>query len=171
MTRYLLAIDPGTNETGLAYFRDKTLMSTKTLSVEALGISKKDPREKRLALAGILFNIFSQFPHNSSIICEEPLLQGRANTPMQRLLGMIEALAVNYNLNFIHPKTVKKLMGCGAMDKQEVAIEAGNLLTTDAEQDILAEAIFKEAWNETDAVAIGLAFMKQDNTNKENTNE
>ena len=158
MTRHshtLLAIDPGTNKTGLAWFNKETLVGTLTMDASL----NRVPLERRKQLAMDL-TCFLNLKSFQLVICEEPMLLGKSNTPMQRYLGMIELL-IKDSLKFIHPKTVKKLMGCGSLDKQEVALAAGGLLTTSAEQDILAEAIHREAWDETDAIAIGLAFIKQ----------
>lgn len=148
----LLAIDPGSNRCGLAWFEDGQLIKTITVTTEATS-----PLLRRLDISTKLkLVIFSDNP--DKITSEEPLLLGPNNNGMQRLLGMIEQTTAGL-VNFIHPMTVKKFMGHGGKDKLEVALAAGRLVKTDREQDIIADAIHREAWDETDAAAIGLTYL------------
>ena len=54
-------------------------------------------------------------------------------------------------------------MGHGGMDKLAMAIAAGELLTTDKEQEVLADALSREAMDETDAICIGLLHISKNN--------
>lgn len=150
----LLAIDPASHKTGIAIFNNGSLLRTETLETDA-----KTPLARRLQMAELINSIL-KFTEPDLIISEEPMLQGRNNNGMARLLGYIEYLTRG-NVVFIHPSTVKKAMGHGGKDKLEIALAAGRLVKTEKEQDLIADLIAKEAWDETDAVAIALTHMEK----------
>jgi len=151
MSDYITSIDPGSNNCGLAYFSPNgTLLWTKTLTT-----NKKSPFNRRLDIAYQLDAALERM----TTVCEEPLLLGRNNNGMQRLLGMLEFL--DPKIHFIHPMTVKKTMGSGTLDKLEVALAAGERLKTEEEKELMADIIAREAWDESDAVAIGLTYLEQ----------
>lgn len=143
----LVAIDPGSNKCGLAFFINGLLVATKTLLTD-----KKTPIERRLDIADKL-SVFMETV--DSVASEEPFLQGQNNNGMQRLLGCIELLT-NGKVSMVHPMTLKKFTGSGSSDKLEMALAVGEKFNTEAEQEILADAINREAWDETDAIAVGL---------------
>jgi Holliday junction resolvasome RuvABC endonuclease subunit len=145
----LTAIDPGSNKCGLAFFKDGKLVSTKTLETKA-----KTPIARRLEVAAKL-----QYEDLSSAVSEEPLLMGRNNNYMQRLLGMIELLTLG-EVKWVHPMSVKSFCGSGKSDKLDVALAAGEMLESEEEKEKLAQIIEREAWDESDAVAVGLYFIK-----------
>lgn len=162
----LLAIDPGSNKVGIALFKNKKLVATQTLH----GNQDFDSQRKRVKLAYDTFlwleEVFSKYEidpnlqNSYEVVCEEPLLQGKSNTPMQRFLGALEELYQG-RLNYLHPMTIKARMGRGTLDKMEVAVAAGERLTTENEKELVADAIYREAFDETDAVAIGLVHMEK----------
>jgi Holliday junction resolvasome RuvABC endonuclease subunit len=154
MTNDILAIDPASNKTGIAIFSDGELQFTSTFVATA-----DTPLKRRIQTAVYLNQLFDQY---GLTVCEEPLLLGRNNNGMQRLLGMIEL--GDPNVVFIHPMTIKKAMGSGTLDKLSVAIAAGEKLQTEKEKEIIADAVNREAWDETDAVAIGLTYLCQTST-------
>lgn len=145
----LLAIDPGSNKLGLAWFNNGKLVSTETLTTSA-----STPTARRLEVGEKLAN----YVHSSEIASEEPFLLGRNNNGMQRLLGYIEWLTRG-KVSFYHPMVVKKFTGSGTSDKLEMALAVGEMLETEAEKEILADAINREAYDETDAVCIGLTHL------------
>lgn len=146
----LLAIDPASKKCGCAYFKDGILTNTRTLQSTA-----DTPLERRLEIAERLgFEIIEA----DVVVCEEPFLMGRNNNYMQRLLGVVEFLTAG-NVHFIHPQSVKKYYQAG-QEKLAVALAAGELLETDDEKEILADAIRREDFDSTDAVAIGLMHIK-----------
>lgn len=149
----LLAIDPGSNKCGIAFYENGILKNLETFISIA-----KTPLERRLVIATLLFNAVKS---SDAVICEEPFLQGRANTGMQRLLGMIEFMA-GRTIQMIHPMTVKKLIAPGFKEKIDVALAAGKLLKTAKEKELLASAISREAFDETDAAAIGLTYLMKE---------
>lgn len=154
MTR-LLAIDPGSNKCGLAYFEDGSLCHILTLT------SKEDtPLHRRLDMA---WQLEEAIKTADIVVSEEPLLLGRNNNGMQRLLGYIEFLAYESQtiLHFKHPMTIKKAMESGSSDKLDIALAAGRFVKTDKEQDLIADAISREAFDETDAVCVGLTYLKE----------
>lgn len=142
----LLAIDPGSNLTGLAFFIDNKLVATKTLTTD-----KATPLERRLDIADKL-SVFIETVDN--VASEEPFLLGQNNNAMQRLLGYIEILT-NGKVKLIHPMRLKAYTGSGSNDKLEMALAIGEKLSED-EQEILAEAVSREAFDESDAVCVGL---------------
>lgn len=150
----LLAIDPGSNKLGLAFFIESKLVATKTLTTD-----KETPLTRRLDIADKL-SVFVETVDNTA--SEEPLLLGRNNNFMQRLLGYIELLTKG-KVKMIHPMRLKKFMGSGSSDKLEMALAAGQMLRTEEEQEILANAIVREAWDETDSVCVGLWALNGDN--------
>jgi Holliday junction resolvasome RuvABC endonuclease subunit len=150
----LLAIDPASNKCGIALFEDGKLIRTETL------ISKEPtPIERRLDIARLVENTIKHYGPSVSV-SEEPLILGRNNNNMQRLLGYLEMITRG-TVHFIHPMTIKKHMGHGSKDKLEVALAAGEKLQTEFEKEILAQVIDREAWDESDAIAIGLTHMER----------
>jgi hypothetical protein len=96
------------------------------------------------------------------VISEEPFLRGTANINMQRMLGVFEWLTGG-RARFINPSAVKRWMGGGKLEKQEVA-KATLAHLSEPEKKIVEELILESRWNETDAVAVALAwFLKQQN--------
>lgn len=150
----LLAIDPASNKCGIAWFKDGVLQGSKTL------IGSGDTAVKRrvsifmqledLKIGGSMFEVTS----------EEPWIMGKNGMMMHRLLGMIEAFAFG-NVTFIHPSTLKKELGHGSKDKLEVALAAGELLQYEEELELLADAIAEERFDETDAIAIGVVYLRK----------
>lgn len=147
----LLAVDPGSNKMGLAFFIDNKLVATKTLTTD-----KQTPLERRLDIADKL-GVFIQTV--DIVISEEPLLLGRNNNGMQRMLGYIEFITGGL-VKFVHPMTLKAFIESGSSDKLEMALAAGEKLHSEEEKEILAKAITNEAFDETDAVCVGLWALK-----------
>jgi hypothetical protein len=148
----LLAIDVASHKCGLAYFESGILKQTKTVETKS-----KTPLGRRLEIANYLKPELSQV---DVAISEEPFLQGRNNTGMQRLLGSLEFITFG-TINFVHPLTVKEFCGSGKFDKLEVALAAGEMLQTEEEKEIMARAIDAEDWDSTDAIAIGLYYLRR----------
>ena len=146
MSSSLLAIDPGSNKLGLAFFIESKLVATKTLTTD-----KASPLERRLDIADKL-SVFIDTV--DTVASEEPFLQGQNNNGMQRLLGVIEVLTSG-KVSFVHPMTLKAFTQSGSFDKLDMALAVGDKLS-EAEQEILADAINREAWDETDAICVGL---------------
>jgi Holliday junction resolvasome RuvABC endonuclease subunit len=149
----ILAIDPASNKCGIARFNNGVLIETRTLISNA-----KTPLFRRLDIA---FQLAPFIVDADAVVSEEPFLKGKNNNGMQRLLGMIEKVT-NGHVYFYHPLTVKKSLGSGSLDKLEVALASGEKLQFQHEQEILAEAIRREAFDETDAVAIGLTHFAKE---------
>lgn len=151
----LLAIDPGSNKCGLAIFEDGNLKETLTLTS-----NETTPLHRRLDMAWQLEECLKTV---DIVVSEEPLLLGRNNNGMQRLLGYIEFLTYESQviLHFRHPMTIKKAMESGSSDKLDIALAAGRFVKTDKEQDLIADAISREAFDETDAVCVGLTYFKE----------
>lgn len=148
----ILAIDPGSNKCGLAHFENDLLITTETIE------SKEDtPLHRRLDIA---WKIEEAIKTADIVICEEPFLQGRNNNGMQRLLGYIEFLAYENQIavHFIHPMSVKKAMGTGKLDKEEVKHAIVKFLN-DTECLINGEVLLSNRYDETDAIAIGLTYL------------
>ncbi len=157
----LLAIDPGSHKIGVALFEDNKLIWAKTV---ATGLKDRYQRTRDI-LTKLMTTLETADPFvdvnrdNYDIVCEEPTMQGKANISMQRVLGGLEFL-MTPTMSYIHPMTLKANLGSGTLDKLEIALAAGELLTTDREKDILAELIAKEEFDATDAVAIGVNHLR-----------
>lgn len=145
----LVAIDPGSNRCGLAFFTDGVLIDTQTLIT-----SQSLPLTRRLHIADQLSD---HLKNAAAVASEEPLLMGRNNNFMQRLLGMIEFMYPR--VAFFHPMTLKKYFGSGKLDKLELALAVGERLKTEREKEIIADIIAREAFDESDAVAVGLIYL------------
>lgn len=148
----LLAIDPASNKTGLAFFIDEVLVATKTITSDG-----STPLARRLSMASKIEPFIETV---DKISTEEPHLMGVNANGMNRLLGYIEFMTKG-KITMVHPMTLKKFTGSGSSDKLEMALAIGQMLKTDQEQEILANAIIREAWDETDAVAVGLWALQQ----------
>ena len=151
MTETLLAIDPGSNSMGVALFEAGRLVAATSLKSD-----KISPLERRLDMAHKIKDVVDI---SHKFTSEEPLLLGRNNNGMQRLLGYIE-LITEGKVEMIHPMTLKKIMGSGSSDKLDMALAAGDMLT-DTEQEIMAKLIANEDFDATDAVCVGLAYLKK----------
>jgi Holliday junction resolvasome RuvABC endonuclease subunit len=115
----LLAIDPASNKCGVAIFENERLKKTLTL------ISKANtPLSRRL---DIIYQLVPFIATADIIVSEEPMLLGRNNNGMQRLLGMIEKISEG-QVVFYHPMTIKASLKSGSADKLEVGLAAGELL-------------------------------------------
>ena len=147
----LVAIDPGSNKLGLAFFINGLLVATKTLLTD-----KQTPLERRLDITDKL-SVF--IDAGCAVASEEPLLLGRNNNGMQRLLGCIE-LVTKGLVKFVHPMTLKAFTGSGSNDKLDMALAIGERLS-EQEQEILADAINREAFDETDAIVVGLFALNR----------
>jgi Holliday junction resolvasome RuvABC endonuclease subunit len=148
----LLAIDPASNKCGIAFFREGKLVATRTITSTA-----ETPLARRMDIARQLQKVY--YPNLfEGVVSEEPLLLGRNNNGMQRLLGYLE-LITEGKVSFIHPMTIKSKMGHGSKDKLEVALAAGEHLKTEDEKEIIADIIRREAFDESDAVAVGLVYL------------
>lgn len=148
----VIGIDPGGYELGLSFFENGVLQTTQTLFQD-----EKESADRRYSFYKRIYPIIR---NADLVICEEPFLRGSANINMQRMLGVIEYVT-HKNVGFINPMTVKKFMGSGSFDKIEVA-NGSKLFLSEVEGKIINELIRDEKWNETDAVAVVLAWiMKQ----------
>lgn len=158
----LLAIDPGSNTLGWAVFVDGMLVNADSYST-----MKSNRIEKMFDMVSRLAELIFDYDIDV-IVSEEPLLQGRSNTSMQRLLGWTECMAYHlngYEINYIAPMSVKAYFGSGKFEKPELAKAISRYLTYSKIFDIL---IKNQKWDATDAVAIGLMFIKKEAENGNN---
>lgn len=159
----MLSLDPSTNCTGWAVFHNSNLVDA--------GSIKADSKQHRWArqamildkIVKLLEDRFQEFDIDVNsvgytIASEEPMVQGKNGLALHKFLGALEGL-FKVPLNYIHPSTVKKLMGSGKLDKLEVALSVGTYLESVREQDLLANLITKEDFDATDAIAIGLCYL------------
>lgn len=148
----VVAIDPGSYECGIAWFTWGRLQGTKTIYSD-----DKDIYQRRFIICERLRQVLDQA---DVIICEEPFLRGPPNNTMQRLLGAFEYLARGH-INFISPMTVKAFTGSGKNDKLQVAKGAREFLA-EQERCMIDDLISRNFWNETDAIAVGLAWINRE---------
>lgn len=157
----LFALDPSTTRTGWALFHDTVLV--KAGSVAADRDQDRWSRQSHIltSLMDIMIEVGVDWNRTSgyTVVSEEPMVQGRNGLALHKLLGAFEGI-FNIPIDYIHPSTVKKVMGSGKLDKFEVALAAGRLVKTDKEQEIIASLISEEDFDATDAIAIGLCWME-----------
>jgi len=158
----ILAIDPGSNTFGYAIFSDGQLIDAGSYST-----IKSDRLEKMFDIVSKIADlIFTYEP--DTVVSEEPLLQGKSNTSMQRLLGWTECLAFHlneYTIQYIPPMSVKAYFGSGKFDKLELAIAVKRHLI---KSDIFDKLVQAQAWDATDAVAVGLMYIEKETNNGNN---
>lgn len=155
----LLAIDPGSNTLGWAIFVDGLLVNADSYTT-----LKSNRIEKMFDMVSRLSELIFDYSVDV-IVSEEPLLQGRSNTSMQRLLGWTECMAYHlneYEINYIAPMSVKAYFGSGKFEKPELATAVRRHLTDTGQFDNLIQA---QKWDATDAVAIGTMFIEKENNN------
>jgi len=163
MSRYLIAIDPSTKAVGYAIYlqyRENTLVAAGNCSS-----SKRDRVARTIEITEKFKDVLNY--HNPEVaVFEDPMLRGKANSSMQRIIGALELTLFNAgiapdNLYYYNPGTVKKqVAGDGRADKFEVALSSGDLLKTDKEKELLAKLIDEEDFDGCDAVAVGLTHFK-----------
>lgn len=154
----LLAIDPATKKLGAAYFHHGDLLCSTTI----ISIGRDRQGRQQEIITNLLAWIVKNVPETNDqvqVVCEEPMLRGKANNSMQRILGALEWAFVPTGMEYVAPKTVKKIMGSGNLDKLEVALAAGKRVKNKKAKNLVADMIEREAWDESDAVAIGLTWM------------
>lgn len=149
----VVGIDPGSHECGLSFFEEGKLKSTLTVFSD-----QQDPLLRRYEISESLGR---HLESSDLIICEQPFLRGPANQTMQRLLGMIEFIS-KARIKFIAPMSVKAFTGNGKNDKLEVAKGACQFIS-DLELPLMEDLIQHERWNQTDAVAVVLAWVSKQN--------
>lgn len=149
----LLAIDPSSNLIGIAIFDFGKLVHLETIGTK---FTERRFRQQDLVAQVSAIAKETSIEH---VAIENPFLQGQGNSVMQRVIGALE-VAINAPFTYFAPTSVKKAMGSGKLSKLEMALNAGAMLHTEEEQDLLAEAINNEAWDSTDACCIGLAFLR-----------
>lgn len=158
----LLSIDPGSNTLGWAIFVDGLLINADSYST-----LKSNRIEKMFDMVSRLSELIFDYEIDT-IVSEEPLLQGRSNTSMQRLLGWTECMAYHlneYDINYIAPMSVKAYFGSGRFEKPELATAVRRHLTDTGQFDNLIKT---QKWDATDAVAIGLMFVEKEKANGNN---
>lgn len=156
----LLAIDPSTTVLGYAEFINGILIASKSV--------KRPEKEHRIARSVEMLSALTQsMALANEVVCEEPKLSGRfqskGQSTIDRLLGMIEysAYQCGSTVNYLHPMTIKSYFGAVKTDKLDMALKAGEYLD-ESEQSIMADAISREAYDETDAICIGLVHLKRE---------
>ena len=157
----LIAIDPSTKATGYAIYNNGCLMAAGSCTSE-----KKNRVARTLEITVKFEDILMSYSPNS-VAFEDPMLKGRANSAMQRIIGALELGVLNNThtpidmFYYYNPGTVKKqVSGDGRADKFEVALSAGELLKTEAEKEILAKMMDLEDFDACDAIAVGLTHFK-----------
>lgn len=156
----IIAIDPSTKAVGYAIFYDNVLVAAGSCTSV-----RKERLARTVEIALKFQGVLDQYTPDCAAF-EDPLLKGRANNAIQRIIGALELSLFNYGIkfdkvNYYNPGTVKKAVtGDGRADKFEVAISAGEKFETAKEQEILAKMIDEEDFDACDAVAVGLTHLE-----------
>jgi Holliday junction resolvasome RuvABC endonuclease subunit len=161
--KFLIAIDPSTTSLGVALFTSGKLKQARTFR----GLPKNERSKRQRQVTRQLLKWLEEMslvpvdqPEMFDVACEDPMLQGRANQAMQRVIGALEE-AIGTPFFFIHPMTVKRVLKHGSADKPAVLKACQERLAHDPKAVELLEWIKDEkAYDESDAVAVGLAYFQ-----------
>ena len=162
----ILSIDPATSSCGFAlFYPDGTLFDAGHVTSSGSSYSA------RFEIVIKLDELVKRFSP-TILICEEPKLGGRfqtnSQTGMDKLLGQIEywalkELSSKLPIYYFHPMTIKSIVGgSGKASKLDVAMGCGEYIKTAYEQNLLASLILVEDFDATDAVAVGLTYLKKE---------
>ena len=156
MTNILCGIDPGSSSspTALALLseaEDKTISIIGTHAVHSCGFASR-PTNRRI-MANTLFEILKEYPA-AKITIENPMLQGSARELLYALMAIIE----NYIKvdKKVAPCSVKKFMGHGTLEKEQMAQNLLNLSFDRKGKNYIKWLIEQKRFDETDAICIAL---------------
>lgn len=158
----LIAIDPATKAMGVALYYDEAWQVTRTLRA-----SGRDRQARQQELLAQMQDFLIEYNFDESvglplfIACEEPNFPNRiTNNAMHKMLGALEATLLPNYIDYIPPTTVKRLMGHGSLDKMNIALAAGENVESAEEEEMIADLIKEERFDETDAIAIGMSWIE-----------
>lgn len=156
MTNILCGIDPGSSSspTALALLseaEDKTISIIGTRAIYSCGFISR-PANRRI-MARTLFEILKEYP-TAKITIENPMLQGHARELLYALMAIIE----NYIKidKKVAPCSVKKFMGHGTLEKEQMAQNLLNLSFDRKGKNYIKTLIEQKRFDETDAICIAL---------------
>lgn len=160
----ILAIDPGTKGLGIAVFHpDGTL-----LAADQFEADDEDFHVRMMMMVGVVDAHFTRYTPIMRAVCEEPFLQGKAQTQMQRLLGAIYSLCHKHGVEciWISPMTVKAQFQETKGDKFTLFDKARKWLVdrngyTRQLGRKLVNAKARQFTDMMDAVSIGAAYFKR----------
>ena len=160
----LLAIDPGTKEMGVAIFQGDNLeyYGVKTIN------RNRDAAARLKAGLSAIKNLVERF-HPSVLVMEKSFFaQSKRSSILNVLTDEIQRYAFNLKIRICGyaPTAVKKITcGSGKATKAEVAKTVASLYPELARHLGYREEWKRKYWhNMFDAVAIGIAFQKQERT-------
>lgn len=110
---------------------------------------------RKLVLSSLSYIINIEKP--TLIVLERPLLQGIGNVDFSKFLGIFEDKIIEYPYTYIAPTSVKKYMGDGRMEKEEIAQALLNLFKDKKDIKLIKKAIESKSWDITDSIAIAYA--------------
>lgn len=97
------------------------------------------------------------------IFIETFVMQGKAGQMLNQMIGMFHYIFRNKVVKTIHTMTVKKIVsGTGKADKKQVAEGVLSWKWDKDSQKQIKFLIKIEAWDQTDAIAIAIAGLKED---------
>lgn len=153
----VIGIDPGTTTSGTAIslieIKNKEIFKIKgvyevTPLVDTLSFTN------RVKLISTTIKIITEGFNPDYIFLEFSHYMGKANIMFLKLLGVIES-QINYNIEYVYPTQVKKILGSGKMEKQMVAEALKKIYTKDI--NIIQDFINKNRFDITDSIAIAYA--------------
>lgn len=156
-----IGIDPGLVNCGLAIMTPKYLATTTLIEVSNINfirkvygiLSKMDNW-----LRGVYCPTAKMFCKDVRVVCENPYLPGKAHDNMEKLVGILEYkfYLSNTVVQLIHPLTLKKHFGSGTLDKKQLAETLIGRKGLKKHMKYIQTLIDKEAWDETDALALAV---------------
>lgn len=157
----ILAIDPGTNTAGMAYFDRDRLIYTQSVSCSD---AKENRYGRTLSILGTIFdlteaktNIDPNVTKTGTLVCENPIMRGHAQIAIQRFIGGLETLFQRQAVE-ISPTSVKAAMGFGGASKEDVRKALLELLDEE-ELQVASKVILDRDYDACDAIAIGLTYL------------
>lgn len=177
-TYTLLTIDPGLNNTGLAFFKidpdqpailsiDTELLSAQRL-VDDSGFDQEDHFErlvKRSAQARALKRILEHLDP-CIVVCESPFFNAKRPSSFAILTEVVthlfDTVAMHNPLCRFHwhaPQHVKKAIGCAGIKGKEIIQES--LQKIDQITSVLVKPLDEISEHERDAIAVGFSYLVQ----------
>lgn len=171
----ILAIDPGSKTSGTGVAVLNITDKEKPSVLQTYELLPLQNASFPIIAQGIIWNVMLliQVFKPDVVVVEEPFLQGLANKRMMKFLGVLEVELSKYDAQlqpvYISPRSVKKIVsGSGKAEKHELA---NCIISMVKNKRMIIKLIKEKRFDETDAIAIGLAFLRKDGIDNEKEKE
>jgi Holliday junction resolvasome RuvABC endonuclease subunit len=161
----VVGIDPATRKCGLCVFDPETKEIFGAIVVES---SNSNYIIRTRDIVNKICLQLALFPDAKQVFLEKFAMQGVAGEMLHKFIGACQfALGEDRSIKEVRNTTVKKIVGGhGHAEKSEVAIGVLNYFAEDeVSRNHIEQLIVDEQWDITDAFAIAIAGLEQDNVN------